>query len=115
MDDRACLCLFLSQRKNSHSLIARNALSPQESVLNPGMEVVFMSGLERSSFSRGPVKRDLGWNRSLGDIPLKKRDAETNECLLISNACPAMRPVSPRGRSRGGAAAGLPDDGVRRA
>src|SRR5258708_10181702 len=43
--------MVLSQRKNSHSLIARKALTCGDSALNPGIEVVFMSGFERSSFN----------------------------------------------------------------
>src|SRR5260370_5725978 len=43
--------MVLCQRKNSHSLIARKALTCGDSALNPGIEVVFMSGFERSSFN----------------------------------------------------------------
>jgi hypothetical protein len=52
-----------------------------------------MSGLERSSFSRRPVKRDLGWNRSLGDILLEETGCPNErvpphlECEPRDEAC----------------------------
>jgi hypothetical protein len=48
----------ISQRKNRHSLMPRNALTCGERALNPGREVVFMLGLECSSSSRGPCEAE---------------------------------------------------------